>query len=154
MPYEPGQEWCDNYLSADDYVFVPFERQSLRTIQQAVHRAFRLLDFILLVDTECFKAARAMFCYHYFIPCTSSLGEPGLPRPLCLDECITVSVDRCAYWWDTAMEFVGTKPELQVLGLGLPDCCNLTEQIGPAHNCCQPLGEFQSKCLYVYMDNH
>ena len=141
VPYEPGQGLCDNFFSSDDFVFVPFERQSLRVIQEAVDGAFSL--FTLLPDTECFRAALAMFCYHYFIPCTSSPGQPGLPRPLCLDECITVSVDRCSDEWNTGLTFVASEPQLRRFGLGLPDCCNLTRQIGPVHNCCQPLGEFQ-----------
>ena len=148
VPYESGQGLCDNFLSDDDFVFVPFERQSLRVIQEAVDGAFSL--FTLLPDTECFRAALAMFCYHYFIPCTSSPGQPGLPRPLCLDECITVSVDRCSDEWNTGLTFVASEPQLQRFGLGLPDCCNLTRQIGPEHNCCQPLGEFEREYTNSY----
>ena len=145
VPYEPGhlRGLCDNYLSADDYIFIPFERQNLSRILEALEDALNL--FTVLPDTECISATLAIFCYHTFIPCTSSPGSPGLPRPLCLDECITVSVDRCANEWNTGQSIGATDLRLTMLSLGLPDCCNLTRLIGPIHNCCQPLGLFQSK---------
>ena len=110
-----GQGPCDNFLSADDYVFIPFERQSLSAVQEAVDGGLKL--FALLPVTKCFRAAIVMFCYHYFIPCTSSPGQPGLPRPLCLDECIEISVDRCADEWSAGMTFVDSNPHLEMAGL-------------------------------------
>ena len=135
---------CDDVLVDGMYLFIPHIRGSLQNVVENVQSSLEIFDLISdaeITDTNCFEAGRKMFCYWYFIPCGRGT-EIGLPSPLCMDECLTISEDKCVSEWNTAVSLLGTSPGKASSGFGLPRCCNLTEFIGPVHNCCQPLGNF------------
>ena len=145
---------CDDVLLDGAYVFIPTVRQSLQNIVNEVQTQFQIFEVINTegrmsssTEVDCFEAGRLMFCYWYFIPCGSGT-TPGLPQPLCMDECLTISVDKCVSEWETAISLFESNPGSVPNGFGLPDCCNLTSLTGPVHNCCQPLGVFNSGLIF------
>ena len=143
---------CDDVFSDGMYIFIPTIRQSLENIVYNVQTQFMIFNLISeegptssSTEIDCFEAGRIMFCYWYFIPC-GGVGPSGtgLPRPLCMDECLTISADKCVSEWETAVSLLESNPGRVASGFGLPDCCDLAMLTGPAHNCCQPLGVFDS----------
>ena len=137
---------CEDMLKDGMYIFVPTVRVSLENIVEIVSVVFEALNPPASSSTEldCFEIGRIAFCYWYFIPCGSDT-TPGLPRPLCMDECLTVIEQLCVIEAQVAVGLFIDTP----MGFELPDCCNLTALIGPVHNCCQPSGVFNSELTLI-----
>ena len=134
------------------YIFVPHERVSLENILTVEQKTFSILNPIVNLNSslstvskiDCIEAGRQIFCHYLFIPCGVDT-EPGLPRPLCMDECLTFSEAECKVVWEAGIVVLNN-----ALGnVGELNCCNLTQLTGPVHNCCQPLEEYNGVCLYL-----
>ena len=136
---------CEDVLKDGMYIFVPTVRVSLDNIVENVRVVFDVLNsFPASTGFDCFEAGRLLFCYWYFIPCGSGT-TPGLPRPLCMDECLAIAEQLCVSEAQTVEGLFVDAPSEFVN----PDCCNLTGLTGPIHNCCQPLGVFNSELTLV-----
>ena len=138
---------CDQVLKDGMYVFIPTVRISLENIVKNVENLFLVVDAIMSSNngSKCFDAGHLIYCYWYFIPCGSGT-TPGLPRPLCLDECLAIA-EKCVSEAEASVGLFVDTPT----GFESPDCCNLTSLTGPLHNCCQPLGIFNSELTLVYV---
>ena len=137
---------CEDVLKDGIYIFVPTVRVSLDNIVKNVEYLFQVLESGSSPSGfDCFEAGRLVYCNWYFIPCGSG-RTPGLPHPLCTDECLAIAEQCVSEVQASAGLFVNIPSGFEPPP---PDCCNLTTLTGPVHNCCQPLGVFNSELTSI-----
>ena len=126
-PYTGESNFCDNYISLSDYVFILSEHQN-------IHKNISALERIMSTSSlQCRDLVSAVICNYYFAPCGNSTNGVHLPLSVCQDECECVSED-CSLLWTQAQEILAEE------NLDIIDCSDTSSRFKGLSLCCSGLG--------------